>query len=106
MMAVTVTRGPGDRPMPDVVDTLLAGSETAMRSRANAELDSVWPAGRVVEVEIVPQSNIRPGMIVCLQESGQPERHALVKRVQIDLRRSDASGALERRMTLTVEYRI
>ena len=92
--------------MQDIVDTILAGSESAMLSRANAELDSVWPAGRVVEVEVSPHINIRPGMIISLQESGQPDRYALVRRVQIDLRRSDISAPLERRMTLTVEYRV
>jgi len=106
MISVTVTRGAGDKALPDIVDGLLSGSEAAMRARANAELDNSAPDARLADIEIAPQDGIVPGMIVLVRESGQPERHALVRRVQIDLRRSDVAGTLERKMVLTVEYRV
>lgn len=103
-MKVTVTRGPGDRPMQDITEAILSGSEAAMRARANAELDAAWPPARTAEIEIAPRSDIRPGMIVEIVESGQPKRHALVRRVNISESRS-GTGALQRSMTITVEYR-
>ena len=103
-MKVTVTRGAGDRPMPDIVEAILSGSEAAMRARANAELDAAWPPARTADIEIAPRGDIRPGMIVEVAESGMPIRHALVRRVNLSESRS-GTGALQRNMTITVEYR-
>ena len=103
-MKVTVTRGAGDRPMPDIVEAILSGSEAAMRARANADLDAAWPPARTADIEIAPRGDIRPGMIVEVAESGMPIRHALVRRVNLSESRS-GTGALQRSMTITVEYR-
>ena len=103
-MRVTVTRGAGDRPMPDIAEAILSGSEAAMRARANAELDAVWPPARTADIGVAPRGDIRPGMIVELRESGMPIRAALVRRVNISESREGA-GALRRNMTITVEYR-
>lgn len=103
-MRVTVTRGAGDRPMQDITEAILAGSEAAMRARANAELDAAYPPARTADIEIAPRGDIRPGMIVEVAESGMPTRYALVRRVNIGESRS-GTGALQRSMTITVEYR-
>ena len=103
-MKVTVTRGAGDRPMQEITEAILSGSEAAMRARANAELDAAWPPARTADIEIAPRADIRPGMIVEVAESGMPTRYALVRRVNLSEGRS-GTGALQRGMTITVEYR-
>ena len=103
-MKVTVTRGPGDRPMPDINEPVLSGSEAAMRARANAELDERLPPARVCDLTVAPRADIAPGMVVAIAESGMPTRYALVRRVNISESRS-GTGALQRGMTITVEYR-
>lgn len=103
-MRITETIPPGDRPMDDIVEAVLSGSEAAMRARARAELDEMLPPARVCDLEIAPRSDIRPGMIVEVRESGMPTRYALVRRVNISESRS-GTGALQRNMTITVEYR-
>lgn len=106
MIRVTATRGRGDRPMPDIVEGILAGSREALQARADAELDNVWPDARTAEIEIAPRPDIRPGMIVRVRESGQPDRICLVRSVSIEERRGDVSGPLSRSMRVLIEYRM
>lgn len=106
MISVTATRGAGDRPLADIVEPVLAGSREALQARADAELDAVWPDARTADIEIAPRPDIRPGMIVRVRESGQPERVCLVQSVVVEERRSDVDGPLQRSMRLIVEYRI
>lgn len=106
MISVTATRGAGDRPMADIVEGVLAGSREALQARAEAELDAVWPDARTADIEIAPRPDIRPGMIIIVRESGQPERVCLVQSVVVDERRSDPNGPLSRVMRLVVEYRV
>jgi len=106
MITVTATRGQGDRPMADIVEGVLAGSRDALQARADAELDAVWPDARTADIEIAPRPDIRPGMIIRVRESGQPERVCLVQSVVVEERREDVDGPLSRSMRLIVEYRL
>ena len=106
MISVTATRGPGDRPLADIVEGVLAGSREALQARADAELDAVWPDARTADIEIAPRPDIRPGMIIRVRESGQPERVCLVQSVVVEESRSDPNGPLSRVMRLVVEYRV
>lgn len=105
MITVTAKRGAGDRPMPDITEPVLAGSREALQARADAELDAVWPDARTADIEIAPRPDIRPGMIIRVRESGQPERVCLVQSVVVEERRGDVDGPLQRSMRLIVEYR-
>lgn len=105
-MQVTIIRGAGTRPMDVITETVLAGSEAAMRARAESELDACSPDARQVDIEIVPQAGIQVGQIVRVNESGQPTRLALVQRIQMTVGYSDVSGSPEQSMTVTVEYRV
>ena len=105
-MKVTATRGPGDRSLADITETVLAGSREALQARAEAELDAVWPDARTAAIAIAPRPDIRPGMIVRVRESGRPELVCLVRAVELEERRSDVSGPLQRSMRLVVEYRV
>lgn len=105
MITVTAKRGAGDRPMPDITEPILSGSRAALQARAEAELDAVWPDARTADIEIAPRPDIRPGMIIRVRESGQPERVCLVRDVVVEERRDDANGPLQRSMRLIVEYR-
>ena len=104
-MKVTATRGPGDRPLADIVEGILAGSREALQARADAELDAVWPDARRADIEIAPRPDIRPGMIIRVRESGQPERACLVRAVEME-ERGDVAAGVTRSMRLTVEYRV
>lgn len=104
-MRITETIPPGDRPMDDIVEAVLSGSEAAMRARARAELDEMLPPARVCDLEIAPRSDIGPGMIVEVAESGQPLRYALVRSVSVTEARRDTTDGLQREMRITVEYR-
>lgn len=106
MIKVTAIRGPGDRPMPDIVEGILAGSREALQARAEAELDAVWPDARTADIEIAPRPDIRPGTIILVRESGQPERVCLVQSVTVEESRPDPAGPLQRSMRLIVEYRL
>ena len=106
MITVTATRGAGDRPMADITEPILTGSRAALQARADAELDAVWPDARTADIEIAPRPDIRPGMIIRVRESGQPERICLVQSVVVEERRVDVNGPLQRSMRLIVEYRI
>ena len=106
MISVTAKRGAGDRPMPDITEPVLAGSREALQARADAELDAVWPDARTADIEIAPRPDIRPGMIILVRESGQPERGCLVQSVVVEESRGDPNGPLQRSMRLIVEYKI
>lgn len=106
MIEVTATRGAGDRPMADITEPILTGSREALQARADAELDAQWPDARTADIEIAPRPDIRPGMIILVRESGQPERVCLVQSVILEERRGDAAGPLTRVMRLVVEYRV
>ena len=106
MISVTAIRGAGDRPMPDIVEGVLAGSREALQARADAELDAVWPDARTADIEIAPRPDIRPGMIIKVRESGQPDRVCLVQSVVVEESRGDPNGPLSRVMRLVVEYRV
>ena len=106
MIVVTATRGAGDRPMDAITEPVLTGSREALQARADAELDAQWPDARAADIEIAPRPDIRPGMIIRVRESGQPERVCLVQSVVAEERRGDAGEALSRVMRLVVEYRV
>lgn len=106
MIEVTVKRGTGTRPAARIVEALLTGSRAALLARANAELAIASPDARTAEIEIWPSPGIQKGQIVTILESGCAPRTALVQAVRMQESRASADAPLERKMTLTVEYRV
>lgn len=106
MIVVTATRGAGDRPMDAITEPILTGSREALQARADAEIDAQWPDARMADIEIAPRPDIRPGMIIRVRESGQPDRVCLVQSVTVEESRPDPAGPLSRVMRLVIEYRV
>lgn len=106
MIEVTVKQGAGTRPAARIVESLLTGSRAALLARANAELAIASPDARTAEIEIWPAPGIQKGQVVTILESGCVPRTALVQAVRMQESRANTDAPLERKMTLTVEYRV
>lgn len=108
MVEVTVRRGTGNRQGEPIVEPLLSGSTAAARARANAELDSRGQNRETVTLEIAPQGDLRPGVLVEVWESGVKWR-GIVDAVHYDIRAAqDAAGRMtvQRSCKVTVERKI
>lgn len=104
MMSVTVVRGGGLHPAPDITDALLSGSEAAATARANAELDAAGSQRERVSLEVAPRPGLSPNSLAEIREIGRPPWRGLIDAVRIEIAASvDDSGRLTLARTMSVD---
>ena len=104
MMSVTIVRGAGLHPAPDISEALLSGSEAAATARADAELDAAGTQRERVSLEIDPRPGLSPNSLAEVREIGRAPWRGLVDAVRVEIAASvDDSGRLALARTLSVE---
>lgn len=104
MITVTITRGAGLHPAPDITEALLSDSEPAATARANAELDATGTQRERVSLEIDPRPGLSPGLLAEVREMDRPPWRGMVDAVRLDITASvDDSGRLSLARTMSVD---
>ena len=104
MIAVTITRGAGLHPAPDVTESLLSGSEPAAAARGNAELDAAGSQRERVSLEVVPRPGLSPGLLAEIREIGGASWRGQIDAVRLEIAASvDDSGRLSLSRTMSVD---
>ena len=103
-MKVTVKRGAGTHPAPDIVDTLLSGSTAAAKARGNALLDSQGSRRERVTVEIVPQTEgLNVNTVAEVVELDTARWRGLIDGVRFEIAARAGNGQVQVSRSCTVE---
>lgn len=102
-MKVTVKRGAGTHPAPDIVDTLLSGSTAAAKARGNAVLDAQGSRRERVTVEIVPQTGLEVNTLAEIVELDTAHWRGLIDGVRFEIAARAGNGRLQVSRSCTVE---
>lgn len=102
-MRVTVKRGAGSRPAPEIVDTLLSGSEAAAKARGNAALDAQGGQRERVTAEIVPQARLQVNTLAEVCEIDSTRWRGLIDGVRFEIAARAENGQVQVSRSCTVE---
>lgn len=103
-MKVTVKRGAGSRPAPDIVDTLLSGSTAAANARGNALLDAQGSQRERVTVEIVPQTEgLNVNTVAEVVELDTARWRGLIDGIRFEIAARAGNGQVQVSRSCTVE---
>ena len=103
IVKVTVKRGAGTHPAPDIVDTLLSGSTAAAKSRGNALLDAQGTRRERVTVEIVPQTGLEVNTLAEIVELDTARWRGLIDGVRFEIAARAGNGQVQVSRSCTVE---
>lgn len=104
MIEVTVKRGAGDLPAPDIVEPLLSGSVAASTERGRIELNANGSPREKISADIVPMEGLSPNLLIEVVEQGAAPWRGIVDSLSLEISASvDDSGRLVVTRTVRVE---